>query len=282
MIYFVIIVFLSIFICNIYFLTNKFNNNLISFQDKLNICKKKIKEFIIKTNSERLYLKNSIFDIEDNISNNYRDLIINLIIIKFPSANNNFQIDTSNPNIINLKYYNYSLLFSLYIINEFSNKNDIYPIYYTYSSYISHKRLDNDENNCNEITNPSILYKINTYDDLCNFIINYNYKKSRYIYLELILYDITIDLLTKRYKTIKSIFYIKKNILDINNNFLNLFKSLNKKNCNFEIIDKTKLIFKDDYQKYEINNYYNNEITFIDNPLEYTYTIVDEYNDFYF
>jgi len=63
---------------------------------------------------------------------NYRDFIINLIIIKFPSANNNFQIDTNNPNIINLKYYNYSLLFSLNIINDFSSKNDVYPIYYTY------------------------------------------------------------------------------------------------------------------------------------------------------
>lgn len=264
-------------------MTKKLNVNLNSFHDKLNICKRKIKDFIIKTNSERLYLKNSIFDIEDNISNNYRDFIINLIIIKFPSANNNFQIDTNNPNIINLKYYNYSLLFSLNIINDFSSKNDVYPIYYTYSSHISHKRLYNDgDNNYNEITNPSVLYKINSYTDICQFIQNYNYKNSRYIYIELILYDITIDLITKRFKTIKTVFYIKKNILDTNEKFLNLFKLLNNKNNNFKIIDNSILIFKGENQEFEISNYYDNKMSFIDSPLEYTHMTIDEYNDFYF
>lgn len=280
-----ILIFISILIGNFYFLTNKLNVNLNLFQDKLNICKRKIKEFIIKTNSERLYLKNSIFDIEDNISNNYRDFIINLIIIKFPSANNNFKIDINNPNIIYLKYYNYSLLFSLNIINDFSNKNDIYPIYYTYSSHILHKRLynnENKENDNNEITNPSILYKINSYNELCNFIQNYNYKNSRYIYIELILYNITIDLISKRYNTIKTIFYIKKNILDVNQKFLNLFKLLNNKNNDFKIIDKSNLIIKDENQEFEISNYYDNKTSFIDSPLEYTHMTIDEYNDFYF
>ncbi len=283
MICFVTLFLLSIFICNFLSLQKKIHINLISFQDKLNICKRKIKDFFAKSTSRQLYLKKSIFDIKNNINNNYRDFIINLIIIKFPAANNNFKIDTINSNIINLKYYNYSLLFSLNIINDFSSENDIYPIYHTYSSHISHKRVYNDGNNdYNEITNPSILYKINNYNDIYNFIQNYNYKKSRYIYIKLILYNISINLINKRYETIKTVFFIKKNILDANEKFLNLFKCLNNKNNDFEITDKSNIIFKDDNQEFQISNFYDNKISIIDNPLEYTYMTIDKYNDFYF
>lgn len=231
--------------------------------------------------------------INNHLANTNDTMIINLIIMKYPSSTNNFRISKNLPNIIKITYYNYSLLFSSTMITEFSYPNDIYYIYHYNSSNISYNRISNDTI-INEITNPSVLYKINTYNDLYEFIENYNDKKSRFIYIEIILYDITINKLLKSYKTRKTSFYIKRNILDTNNTFLKLFKSLNENNGNFyyDISNKNaKLTLRNDNGCFEITNFYNdadynydkyNNNSIIDVPLEYTHRIVNEYNDYYY
>jgi len=49
-------------------------NSIIN--NKFNICKKKIKDFILKTNNDKYIIKNNINEIEDIINENYEDLII--------------------------------------------------------------------------------------------------------------------------------------------------------------------------------------------------------------
>ncbi len=293
--YSLIIIFLISFIFKFYVIIIGINNNLNQLndhinnlfeetnqkiQEKLNLCKKKIKDFILRTNTDRYHIKNSVFDLEESLINNYDDFIINLIIIKFPSCNKNFKvIKNVDTNTIKINYYNYSIFFTTNIINEFSNLNDVYPIYSNKSSYISYKNVNFSNNNKDEL---EVLYKINSQKEIYNFIENYNLK-SRYIYIEFILYDIIIDKIDKSYKTVKSTFYIKRNILDTNNYFLMLVKFLDNI-CLSSSIENTDLLLFDNNDKvFKIIDFYNNKNnTILDNPLEYTYKKTEEYNDFYF
>lgn len=294
--YSLIIIFLISFILKFYVIIIGINNNLNQLndhinnlfeetnekiQEKLNLCKKKIKDFILRTNTDRYHIKNSVFELEESLINNYDDFIINLIIIKFPSSNKNFKvIKDIDTNTIKINYYNYSILFATNIINEFSNLNDVYPIYSNKSSYISYKNVNFSNNNKDEL---EVLYKINSQKEIYNFIENYNLK-SRYIYIEFILYDIIIDKIDKSYKTVKSTFYIKRNILDTNNYFLMLVKFLDNI-CLSSSIENTDLLLFDNNDKvFKIIDFYNNKnnTTILDNPLEYTYKKTEEYNDFYF
>lgn len=295
--YSLIIIFLISFILKFHVIIIGINNNLnqlndhinILFeetnqkiQEKLNLCKKKIKDFIFRTNTERYHIKNSIFDLEESLINSYDDFIINLIIIKFPSSNKNFKvIKDIDENTIKINYYNYSILFATNIINEFSNLNDIYPIYSNKSYYISHKNIHFSANkNKDEL---EVLYKINSQNEIYNFIENYNLK-NRYIYIEFILYDIIINKINKSYKTVKSTFYIKRNILDTNNYFLMLVKFLDNISLSFSIKNTDLLLFDNNDKVFKINDFYDNKnnTTILDNPLEYTYKKIEEYNDFYF
>ena len=110
LLYILPVVFGFIIMINIYVYMHDSNNQTIedidNFSEKLNMCKKKIKDFIIKNNSERLHLKNSIFDIEETISNNQEIFLINLAMLKFPSSHNNIKINKINLNTINVNYYN--------------------------------------------------------------------------------------------------------------------------------------------------------------------------------
>lgn len=294
--YSLIIIFLISFILKFYVIIIGINNNLNQLndhinnlfeetnqkiQEKLNLCKKKIKDFILRTNTDRYHIKNSVFELEESLINNYDDFIINLIIIKFPSSNKNFKvIKDIDTNTIKINYYNYSILFATNIINEFSNLNDVYPIYSNKSSYISYKNVNFSNNNKDEL---EVLYKINSQKEIYNFIENYNLK-SRYIYIEFILYDIIINKIDKSYKTVKSTFYIKRNILDTNNYFLMLVKFLDNI-CLSSSIENTDLLLFDNNDKvFKIIDFYNNKnnTTILDNPLEYTYKKIEEYNDFYF
>ncbi len=294
--YSLIIIFLISFILKFYVIIIGINNNLNQLndhinnlfeetnekiQEKLNLCKKKIKDFILRTNTDRYHIKNSVFELEESLINNYDDFIINLIIIKFPTSNKNFKvIKDIDTNKIKINYYNYSILFTTNIINEFSNLNDVYPIYSNKSSYISYKNVNFSNNNKDEL---EVLYKINSQKEIYNFIENYNLK-SRYIYIEFILYDIIIDKIDKSYKTVKSTFYIKRNILDTNNYFLMLVKFLDNI-CLSSSIENTDLLLFDNNDKvFKIIDFYNNKnnTTILDNPLEYTYKKIEEYNDFYF
>lgn len=253
---------------------------IIDINDKLNLCKKKIKEFIVKTNFEKFHIKKLILKIQDILMNNNDKYLINLILMKFPSGNNNYRINNENPNIITINYYDYSLIFTNNIINSFYNIKDLYTIYHENSSYISYENFENENDN-NLISNPNILYKINNFNNIYNFIENYNYKNSKYIYIKLILYNININKLYKSYKIIKTTYFIKKNILDTSNNFLNLFKNLNNRSYYF-INENKKLIFTNtNDQKFIIYYYYENDKSLIDNPLEYTYMTIREYNNFY-
>jgi len=261
--------------------------------DKFNICKKKIKDFILKTNNDKYIIKNNINEIEDIVNENYEDLIINIILMKYQFSNSNFKIIRNNSFII-IKHHNFSLLFSPNIINDFTNSNDIYQIYNDKSSHIiepHYKNIiyknDNFDNN-----NPDILYKINKNNDLIKFIQNHNPIKGSYIYLLLNLYDIIIDKKNKSYKTIKSSFYIKcdKNKID----FLFIFKNLNNSNFYFknEIINdvfsyqstseddikNNKLLFTNDLKTIEIKNFYLSDL----NDINYTLMSIDEFNDYYY
>lgn len=209
--------------------------------------------------------------------------IINNIINKFPSASNNFNVTHNNNDIITLNFYNFSLIFTTNIINEFISFNDIYYIYHNNSHYISHKRLFYNSA-INDITNPLVLYKKNSYDELYYFLDNYNDKKAKFIYIELVLYEITINKKLKSYKTIKTTFYIRRNII-YKDLFLNFFKRLiNNSKYKFTIPNDSTLIFNnnnDNNNEFKIYDYYNSSIDNI-NQLEYTHKTIDEYNDFYY
>ena len=119
--YSLIIIFLISFILKFHVIIIGINNNLnqlndhinILFeetnqkiQEKLNLCKKKIKDFILRTNTDRYHIKNSVFELEEYLINNY-----NLIIIKFHSSNKNFKvIKDIDANTIKINNYNYSIL----------------------------------------------------------------------------------------------------------------------------------------------------------------------------
>lgn len=245
----------------------KVNNGLIG---KLNVCKKRMKDFTLKVNNERYQIINNLQDLEENF-------IINLIISKYPSSNPNF-IVIKNEDAISIKYHNYSLLFTPNIINEFTNINDIYKIYNDKSVHIpepNNKKLIIKEDDFYNQNNPDVLYKINSHQDLCRFIMNYNSK--RFLFIELELYDIIIDKYEKSYKTIKTTFYIKHN----KNSFLDLFQNIN--NYHFEIENNNLIVLNDnDREIMKIDYYYTNEKSILDNQINYTYMNINEYNGYYF
>jgi len=227
-----------------------------------------------------LYLDIYIYNKEKELN------IINNIISKFSSASSNFNVSNDDNNeTITLNFYNYSLLFTTNIINEFISFNDIYYIYHNNSHHISHKRLFYNSA-INEITNPSVLYKKNSYDELYYFLDNYNDKKAKFIYIELVVYVITINKKLKSYKTIKTTFYIKRNIM-YKDLFLYFFKTLIKDSkYKFTIPNDSSLIFNNNNnnendQQFKIIDYYNSDIDNT-NQLEYTHKTIDEYNDFYY
>lgn len=245
----------------------KVNNGLIG---KLNVCKKRMKDFTLKVNNERYQIINNLQDLEENF-------IINLIISKYSSSNPNF-IVIKNEDAISIKYHNYSLLFTPNIINEFTNINDIYKIYNDKSVHIpepNNKKLIIKEDDFYNQNNPDVLYKINSHQDLCRFIMNYNSK--RFLFIELELYDIIIDKYEKSYKTIKTTFYIKHN----KNSFLDLFQNIN--NYHFEIENNNLIVLNDnDREIMKIDYYYTNEKSILDNQINYTYMNINEYNGYYF
>lgn len=60
----------------------------------------------MRTNTDRYHIKNSVFELEEYLINNY-----NLIIIKFHSSNKNFKvIKDIDANTIKINNYNYSIL----------------------------------------------------------------------------------------------------------------------------------------------------------------------------
>jgi hypothetical protein len=245
----------------------KVNNGLIN---KLNVCKKRIKDFTLKVNTERYHIINNVNDLEENF-------IINLIISKYPSSNPNFKV-LKNDDAISIKYHNYSLLFTPNLINEFTNINDIYRIYNDKSTHIpeanNKKLMIKDEDFYNQ-NNPDILYKINSHEDLCKFILTYNSK--RFLFIELELFDIIIDKYDKSYKTIKTTFYIKYN----KNKFLELFQNIN--NYHFDVDDNNLIVLNDnDREIMKIDYYYTSEKSILDNQITYTYMNMNEYNGYYF
>lgn len=287
LLYILPVVFGFIIMINIYVYIHDSNNQTVkdidSFSEKLNICKKKIKDFIIKSNSERLHLKNSIFDIEETISNNQEIFLINLAMLKFPSSHNNIKINKINLNTINVNYYNFSVFLTTNLINGMSNLYDKYPIYNHLSSHISYENI-NKLNNSNDSNDFNILYKINSHEEICNFMnINFN-KNSRFIYIKIDIINIDINKYLKTYKTIKTTFYIKKGIKDNDNKFVNFYKFLHNKNNDYEFKDNKKLTFYNDSDLYEINDFYNNKesLFLINDTLEYTHYTIDEYNNTYY
>lgn len=238
-----------------------------------NTCKKKIKDFTLKVNKQRYDIINNIDKLEEN-------MLINVIIGKYPCCNPNFKINKDDDNeLINIKFHNYSLIFTPNIINEFTNMNDIYKIYHENSTHIpepgSKKLLIKEENFYNE-NNPDVLYKINSHDELSKFIMTYNSK--RFLFLELDLYDIIIDKYDKSYKTTKTTFYIKY----CKNKFLELFHNI--KEYHFEINDENNLIVLNSNNKeiMKIDYYYTDDKSILDNNITYTHMNINEYNGFYY
>lgn len=251
----------------LFIMITKVKNSLIS---RLNVCKKKIKDYTLKMTTERYHIINNFNDLEENF-------IINLVISKYSSSNPKFRV-FKDDDIITIKYHNYSLLFTPNIINEFTNINDIYKIYYDKSSYIpevNNKKLMIKEEEFYNQNNPDVLYKINSHEDLCKFIMTYNSK--RFLFIELELYDIIIDKYDKSYKTIKTTIYIKYN----KSKFLNLFQNIN--NYHFDVKDSNLIVLNDNEKEImKIDYYYTNEKSILDDEITYTYMNVNQYNGYYF
>jgi len=270
-----LIVFFS-FILKFQLLIVGINKSLIEINDginyKLNLCKKRIKDFILKVNNERYYIRN---DIDDN----HDTTIMNIIISKYPSSNPNFKIIKTD-DIINIRFHNYSLIFTPNIINEFTSVNDTYRIFHDKSSHIPepNRKMMIIEDGFYNQNNPEVLYKINRYNDLCKFVKDFNSK--RFLFIELELYNITIDKITKSYKTVKTTYYIKRSTIDDKNNFLNLFSDIND---NYFDIDNDTLICKNrgGMELMKINYFYTDKSSILDNKIVYTYMNTDEYNSYY-